>query len=246
MLPMIRSEFRKLSTIRGPWLLLAAGPLLVVAGISGLVQSGASLHDPSVQSKALAHVSLAALFTLIFGILAVAGEYRHGTVTDTFLSFPDRGRVVAAKLTVYGLVGAAAGLVSSAVAIVVTAAWWAAKGGSFHLSAAGTWQTIAGGVAVNLGFAVIGVGVGALIRNLAAAIAAALAWIAVVEGIVGQLLGSGLARWLPFYASEALDRTSVIGSARLLPQWGGGLLLAGYAAVFASAAIVTTLRRDVT
>jgi ABC-2 type transport system permease protein len=244
--PMIRSEFRKLSTIRGPWLLLAASPLLVVAGISGLVQSGASLHDPSVQSKALAHVSLAALFTLIFGILAVAGEYRHGTVTDTFLSFPGRGRVVAAKLTVYGLVGAAAGLVSSAVAIVVTAAWWAAKGASFHLSAAGTWQTIVGGVAVNLGFAVIGVGVGALIRNLAAAIAAALAWVALIEGIAGQLLGSGLARWLPFNASEALGRTSVIGSGRLLPQWGGGLLLAGYAAVFATAAIVTTLRRDVT
>src|SRR5215472_13340974 len=215
---MIRSEFRKLSTIRSPWLLLAAGPVLVVAGITGLVQSGANVHDPAIQSKAFAHVGLAALFTLIFGILAVAGEYRHGTVTDTFLSFPARGRVVAAKLAVYGLVGAAAGLVSSAVAIGVTAAWWAA----------------------------IGVSVGALIRNLAAAIAAALAWIALIEGIIGQLLGSGLARWLPFYASEALDRTSVIGSARLLPQWGGGLLLAAYAAVFASAAIVTTLRRDVT
>ena len=201
MLPMIRSEFRKLSTIRGPWLLLAAGPLLVVAGITGLVQSGADVHDPAVQSKALAHV---------------------------------------------GLAGAAAGLIASAVAIAVTAAWWAAKGGSFHLSASGTWQTVVGGVAANVAFAAIGVGVGALIRNLAAANAAALAWIAVVEGIVGQLLGSGLARWLPFYASEALDRTSVIGSARLLPQWGGGLLLAGYAAVFASAAIVTTLRRDVT
>jgi ABC-2 type transport system permease protein len=245
-LPMIRSEFRKLSTIRGPWLLLAAGPVLVVAGITGLVQSGANVHDPAIQSKALAHVGLAALFTLIFGILAVAGEYRHGTVTDTFLSFPARGRVVAAKLAVYGLVGAAAGLVSSAVAILATAAWWAAKGGSFHLSAAGTWQTVGGGVAANVAFAAIGVGVGALIRNLAAAIAAALAWIALIEGIAGQLLGSGLARWLPFYASEALDRTSVIGSARLLPQWGGGLLLAAYAAVFASAAIVTTLRRDVT
>ena len=92
MLPMIRSEFRKLSTIRGPWLLLAAGPLLVVAGITGLVQSGADVRDPAIQSKALAHVGLAALFTLIFGILAVAGEYRHGTVTDTFLSFPGRGR----------------------------------------------------------------------------------------------------------------------------------------------------------
>ena len=72
MLPMIRSEFRKLSTIRGPWLLLAAGPVLVVAGITGLVQSGGNVHDPAIQSKALAHVGLAALFTLIFGILAVA------------------------------------------------------------------------------------------------------------------------------------------------------------------------------
>ena len=137
MLPMIRCEFRKLRTVRSPWLLLAAGPVLVVAGITGLVQSGGDVHDPAVQSRALSHVALAALFTLIFGILAVAGEYRHGTVTDTFLSFPDRGRVVAAKVAAYGFVGAVAGLVSSAVALVVTAAWWSVKGGSFRLFGGG-------------------------------------------------------------------------------------------------------------
>lgn len=246
MLPMIYSEFRKLGTVRGPWLLLAAGPLLVVAGITGLVQSGGNVHDPAVQSKALAHVALAALFTLIFGVLAVAGEYRHGMVTDTFLSFPGRGRVVAAKLTAYGLAGAAAGLVSSAAAVGVTAGWWAAKGGTFHLSAADSWRTLGGGVAVNIAFAAIGVGLGALVRNLAAAIAAALAWIAVIEGIAGQLLGSGLARWLPFYSSEALGRANMTGTTRLLPQWGGGLTLAGYAAAFALVAVITTLRRDVT
>jgi ABC-2 type transport system permease protein len=243
---MIRSEFLKLRTIRSPWLLLAAGPVLVVAGVTGLVQSGGNLHDPAVQSKALSHVALAALFTLIFGILAVAGEYRHGTVTDTFLSFPDRGRVVAAKLAAYGLVGAVAGLVFAAVALAVTAAWWAAKGGSFHLSAVGSWRILIGGVAVNVAFAAIGVGVGALVRNLAAAIAAALAWIALVEGITGQLLGAGLARWLPFYASEALGRADMTGTAKLLPQGGAGLVLAGYTALFAIAAVVTTLRRDVT
>ena len=246
MLPMIRGEFRKLSTVRAPWLLLAAGPLLVIAGITGLVQSGTALADPATQAKAFSHVALAALFTLIFGILAVAGEYRHGTVTDTFLSFPRRGRVTAAKLVTYGAVGAVTGLISSAVALGVTAAWWSAKGVTFHLSAAAPWQTIGGGIAVNVAFAVIGVGIGALVHNLAAAIAAALAWIALVEGIVGQLIGSGLARWLPFYASEALGRANMTGSARLLPQWGGGAVLAVYAAAFAGAAVITTLRRDVT
>ena len=246
MLPLIRSEFRKLSTVRSPWLLLAAGPLLVVAGVTGLVQSGGDVHDPAVQSKALAHVALAALVTLIFGIFAVAGEYRHGTVTDTFLSTPARGRVVAAKLAVYGSAGAVAGLVSAVVAVAVTAAWWAAKGGSFQLSAAGSWHTLAGGVAVNVAFAAIGVGVGALLRNLAVAIAAALAWIALVEGIAGQLVGTGLARWLPFSASQALGRVNLTGAARLLPQWGGALVLAGYAIAFSAAAMVTTLRRDVT
>ncbi len=246
-MPLIRSEFRKLGTVRGPWLLLAAGPLIVVAGISGLVQSGGNLHDPATQSKALAHVGLAAIFTLVFGILAVAGEYRHGTITDTFLSSPRRRQVVGAKLVVYGLTGAAAGLVASAVAVGVTAAWWAAKGAAFSMSAAGTWPTLGGGIATNVAFAAIGVGLGALIRNVVAAVAAALAWIALIEGIAGQLVGARLARWLPFYASEALDRASLTSSAaQLLPQWAGGLVLACYAAAFAAVAVIITLRRDVT
>jgi ABC-2 type transport system permease protein len=243
---MIRSEFRKITSVRGPWLLLAAGPLIVVAGVTGLVLSGGDVHDPATARQALAHAGLAAVVTLIFGIVAVAGEYRHGTITDTYLSCPGRRPVIAAKLAVYGLVGAAAGLVSSAVALAVTAAWWAAKGGSLGLSGADTWLTLGGGLAACFAFAVIGVGLGALIRNLAGAIAIALAWIALIEVIAGQLVGSGVARWLPYYASEALDRTDLGGATRLLPQWGGGLVLLGYAAVFAGAAVVTTLRRDVT
>jgi ABC-2 type transport system permease protein len=242
----IRSEFRKLTTVRGPWLLLGAGPLIVVAGISGLVAQGGNVHDPALQGRAYAHVGLAAICTLIFGVLAVAGEYRHATITDTYLSAPRRRRVVTAKLAVYGLTGAAAGLVSSLTAIGVTAAWWAARGGAFRLSAAGAWSTLGGGVAANLAFAAIGVGLGALIRNPVAAIAAALAWIALIEGIAGQLLGGAVARWLPLAASQSLDRAALIGTARPLPQWGGGLVLLAYAGAFAAAALITTLRRDVT
>ena len=48
---LIRSEVLKLRTVRGPWLLLAAGPVLVLAGISGLADSGTGVHDPAAQAR---------------------------------------------------------------------------------------------------------------------------------------------------------------------------------------------------
>ena len=44
---------------------------------------------------------------------------------------------------------------------------------------------------------------------------------------------------------EAIDRAAIT-STRLLPQWGGGLVLLGYAVIFAAAGTLVTLRRDVT
>jgi ABC-2 type transport system permease protein len=242
---LIRAETLKLRTVRGPSLVLAAGPLLVIAGISGLVVSGGDLHDPATQAKALAHVGLTAIFPLAFGILAVAGEYRHKTITDTYLSTPARGRVVGAKLIVYALGGALAAVVSAIVGLGVAAAWWSAKGAAFSWADTAMWTTIGGGVAWNAAFAAIGVGVGALVRNLTGAIAAALAWIALIEGVVGQLIGNR-ARWLPFYAGQALGAggKSMLPQP-LLPRWGAAAVLAAYTAAFAVAAIATSVRRDV-
>jgi ABC-2 type transport system permease protein len=242
---LIRAEMLKLRTVRGPWLLLATGPLLVIAGISGLVISGGDLHDPATQAKAVAHVGLTAIFTLAFGILAVAGEYRHRTITDTYLSTPARGRVIGAKLVVYALFGTLGSLVSALVALGVTAACWSAKGAPFTWGDTGMWTTIGGGIAWNAAFAAMGVGLGALIRNLTAAVAAALAWIALVEGIVGQLVGN-LVRWLPFHAGQALGAggKAMLSQAQL-PRWGAALVLALYTAAFALAAVTTSIRRDV-
>ncbi|MFE0509727.1 ABC transporter permease subunit [Streptomyces sp. NPDC058964] len=242
---LIRTEVLKLRTVRSPWLLLAASPLLVIAGVSGLVVSGDKALDTATQSDALAHVGLTSMFTLVFGILAVAGEYRHKTVTDTYLSTPARGRVIGAKLLVHSVFGAVSGVVSSLVGLGVAAAWWADKGVSFAWTDSQMWATIAGGIAWDAAFAAIGVGVGALVRSLVGAVAVALAWVALVEGIVGQLIG-GLARWLPFNAGQALGAGArAMTTGDLLPRWGAGAVLAVYMLVFAVLAVTTSMRRDV-
>lgn len=242
---LVADEILKLRTVRGPWLLIAAAQLVVVGGVSGLLAGGADPQLAATAYRAVQHVGLVSLFTLVFGITAVAGEYRHRTVTDTYLAAPRRSRVLLAKLAVYTATGLVAGLLSAATAVVVTAVWFWSKDSSLNLSDGDLWRVLAGAVLWNGAFAAIGVAVGALVRNLAGAVAAALAWIALVEGIVGEILG-GLGRWLPLASGSALARLDLVSGAPGLPQWGAGLVLAGYAAGFAALAGLTTVRGDVT
>ncbi|BCJ44069.1 ABC transporter permease [Actinoplanes ianthinogenes] len=237
---MIAAEFRKLRTVRSTWLLLITAQLVVAAGVSGLMTSQADALTPEGQRDAIAHAGLVSIFALVLGILAVAGEYRHRTITDTYLTEPRRERVVLAKLAVNVVAGLVFGLVAATVAVTATAIWVAAKGGTMAWSA-DLWQTAGGAVGWNVAFAALGVGVGALVTNPLAAIAGSLAWIALIEGIVGQLFEHAL-RWLPFRLGPALEG---LGGQGFPSAWSAGLALSGYAVAFVAAAVATTIRRDV-
>ncbi len=241
MFTLVRAELLKLRTVRWPWVLLVAQIGLVVLGISGYaVSSGDKPIDPQL---ALQHVGLTSLLTLVLGIMAVAAEYRDGTITDTFIASPRRQRVIGAKLATFSLLGFVFAVLTAIAAVAVTAAWLSARGSSLDLAGSKIWETLVGAVLWDTAFAAIGVGLGAVLPNLAAAITLGLAWVALVEGFVGQIVGADLARWLPMYAGQALEG---IAERNLLAPWGGGLVLAAYAAIFGMAGVLATVRRDVT
>jgi ABC-2 type transport system permease protein len=239
---LITNEILKLRTIRSPWFMLAVAQVLVLLGAVGRLAN----HEGSegVAAGAAAHVGLAALIPLVLGIMAVAGEHRHETITDTYLSTPARGKVVAAKLAVYTVVGALFGILGSVTALAITAIWLPAAGDAMTWNDSELWRTVGGDIVWNAAFAAIGVGLGALLRNMAAAIATALAWVALVEGLLGQLIGTEWSKWLPFAAGTALGRLPA-QAADGLSQWAGGVVLACYAILFATVALTTSVRRDV-
>ena len=63
----------------------------------------------------------------------MAGEYRHQTITTTFLASPRRRDVVVAKLVAHSLTGALMGLLSLAVSAAIAVPWLHASGVDVHL-----------------------------------------------------------------------------------------------------------------
>lgn len=241
MITLIRSELLKLRTIRTWWILLLVQVGLVVVGVSGAALQGISAVDPDQARLMISHAGVLSLFALVLGVNAVAAEYRQRTITDTYLATPRRSRVIVAKLVTYTGVGLVYGFVSAVVAVVATLAWFAAKDVPLNLATDDVWRTIIGAVLWNGLYAAAGVSLGALVPNLGAAIGVALAWIAIVEGLVGQLLGD-LGKWLPMASGRALG--DMPGD--LLPQVTGGVVLAGYVVALTVVAMATSVRRDVT
>jgi ABC-2 type transport system permease protein len=247
MIRLVRAEFTKLATTRliyGMAAAMAAFAVLTVAANILDRQGAPPLAADSFPMLVGGPVTLLSGAALLLGILGMAGEFRHQTVTQTFLVTPDRGRVVAAKLVAYPLAGIALALSILAVTAAVATGWLAAKGITPSLLDARLGRVLLGAVLAAGLCGLIGVGVAALVRNQVAALVGVLVWVLVVEGLLMSLLNapSSLAKWLPSAAAAALTNPGGAGLSRL----GGTLLLAAYALGLALIGTRLVVRRDIT
>ncbi len=260
------AEWRKVATTKMVWILtfvavaLAAAttvPSVLVA--SGTIPSGnaggpsleGQLLNPDYLVTLLASAASGAMFALILGVIAMTSEYRHMTITATFLAEPRRNRVVVAKMAVFAVLGAVmAVVVVAAVAIAVFVTMIPFDHAPLTASIVG--QVLLGAVIGFALYAILGVSVGALLRNQIAAIIVVVVWTLIVEQLIAGFFPV-VGKWLPSGALNSAmdvgltaDFSGGVTATNNLPVWGGIALLLAYAAVFAIVASLTTTRRDIT
>ena len=95
-------------------------------------------------------------------------------------------------------------------------------------------------------YAVIGVAIGALVRNQITVVVAALVWMLAVEHIVIPAYPS-VGQWMPLATTYSLMQLSPVydPDGKLLSVFPSGLVLATYAAVTVALALHLTPRSDV-
>jgi ABC-2 type transport system permease protein len=243
MIDLAAAEWLKLRTTRLLYGTIPAAVALSFAAVAGAVLSEDSVADlESTEGirRVLSVTGTGAILVLIVGIIISASEYRHGTAVDTFLTTPRRHRVVSSKLMVGAGVGLAAGAVTSLACLVGASILYAVEGASFPFGDADVWRTLAGAIVYATLFAILGVALGSLIRNQVLAVAAALAWLAVVEHTLVSLVPE-LGRWLPVAAGQAIVRTPVDD---LLSPISGVAVLTAYSAAIAVAGVRVVATRD--
>jgi ABC-2 type transport system permease protein len=249
----LRSEWIKLRTIRMNWVLFfvaVAFPLVVVVLVVSLSDIDELVAEDVVGLLTGTSVITAMLLGVI-GASTITGEFGFGTIRVTFAAMPKRMVVLLAK----GIITVLTAVVVEA--IVVTVGWFAASAIAsgrdrtleFADSPSGASPVI-GVVAFAAIVALLGYGLGLLIRNTPAAVAILILWPLVAEGIVGAvLIAAGVDdafKWMPYNAGINLGNPEIggDGNGESLGRVASGLYFFGVTAVIAGVGAFLTRRRD--
>ena len=247
---LVRAELQKVFSTRMVWGLLAGLCVLVALSVVAQVFAPRGPAQPPLDSGAGLRAVYAGagggfVFALALGILGMTGEFRHLTVTASFLAVPRRGRVVAAKVLAHAVVGALYAVTAAIVTILLAVPLLVyVKGIGDPFRDVNLFSIVGYAALATALYTVVGVGVGVLVRNVIAAILVALAWVMLVEALIVAFLPK-VGKWLPGGAASAMLESQV-PSGRLLEPWQGALLFTAYGVAFALAGTLLTVRRDVT
>jgi len=263
MTDLLAAEWIKLWSLRSTWLGLLCGALIAVAicvNASFADLANWASYSPMTQEVFVPVWSIRDAFTdpagLVLmlaassiGAITVVGEYSSGLIRTTFAAVPARRQVMAAKVMVVTAVFLAYGTAVSAAAFVLSQAVLGGKGVSIGYP--GAIRAVAASAVLAPVCALIGMGVGALIRHTATTIVTSTALLFLVP----RLLDSRRYHWvavlhdaMPASAWDRLTETAAetaVNMTRFPPTISGSW--AAFALWSLAAAVATVLsvhRRD--
>ena len=272
MINAVRAELIKMRSMPGVWVTLSlALPLTVLVIVGVLVSSaedypGHTFHFVHTfrQQRELLGAGYFGILILapIMGVLCVTGEYRHKTMTTTFVLTPVRARVLTAKVVATALWAILIGVLTLVTVAAVAVPWNAGLGGITSQVTDQAGAVIPGLLASAVLLGLFGLGFGTLVKNQMAAILLTIGGSLILEGLL-VLLARAIfhydLNWLPNAAGAALAGDIARGfggggggggggraGERLLVWWQGGLVMLAWGLVPLTIGYFTTFRRDVT
>jgi ABC-type transport system involved in multi-copper enzyme maturation permease subunit len=249
------SEFTKFRSLRSTmWTLLGAVVLMVGLGalFSGVTAS--QYHTFTAAERAAFNPVTTSLTGVIFAVVALGvlgallmgGEYSTGMIRSSLTAVPRRLPVLWGKLAVFAGSILAVSLVASLISFFVGQALLSSHHLGVSITAHEALRSVIGAALYLTVAGLIGLAMGALLRNTAAAIATFAAVFFVIPLLAGMLPASirnHLAQYLPSNAGGVVWGGTV-NVANPLSPWTGFALLCGYAAILIGAGAWRLRRSD--
>jgi len=244
---LVRAELLKVRTTRGWWVYLIAIVLLVGLAVAGDTGSNAESRGRlDFQVGLVEAAGFGAVLAVILGITMVTTEFRHGTITPTFLAAPGRERVLGSKAIAGSLVFLLFGVLALLVVAAVALPWLSIVGDDIHLFDGDVGTRAAETLLSAVLWGLMGVAIGSVVHSQVAALVGTLVWVFVAEPIVWVLLGlidlEGVADYLPAVtvlsiADTDSENLSYAGTVGMAVVWTG---------VATTLAVLRTRRKDIT
>ncbi len=182
----LRSEWGKLWTLRSTYIIIAVGAVfmiglsfLIAMGISeGLRDSGGfsmvpgfgDIVSPVIAFISLQGVLLAQFATGVLGVLLVTGEYSTGMIRSTLAASPTRIPVLVTKAVVVFVAAVLAMVPVAIIGFLVAQGRYTEFGIEAALTDPGVPQIVVGTALYTAAVAVVGTGLGWILRSAAGAI----------------------------------------------------------------------------
>jgi ABC-2 type transport system permease protein len=246
MIDLVRTELLKLATTRMVFGFL--GALLLIVALANIVGALATPANDLVgeenQSGFFGAAASGIIFVLLLGVMLMAGEFRHGTITQTLLITPNRWKVLGAKILAGGLLGFVFGALAELFSFLTAVPLIALRG--IELAIGDEAAALALGVMLTTTIsAMLGVSLGTLVRNQVVAIILVFAAFLIIEPIVSDLVGRKWPEVPKYFPGHATNAAVDPEGEDLLSRWGGAAVLLAYVGVLAALGGRFVLSRDV-